>query len=308
MGSPVSLVSSKSNNGDLKSSIAKAFELIEFNLGKKVKTVVIKPNLNYYWEASTGCTTDPRLVGAIIDYLRDSCGGDVAIKVAEADASAMRTKHVFPMLGYGKLAETKNVELFNLSKDVLKKEKVQVNGHEIEFEVPQSLVNADLFINVPKLKMMRVTKITCAMKNIFGCIATPRKVIYHPILDEAIVGINKVLRPNVTLVDGLVGLGRYPVKLNLIMAGLDVFSVDWTVARIVGYNPRHVNFLKIAMQEKLGTPNGITTHGEDLNQFSKNFPGDGFPSQKFLWSVEFAMLRLYKKLSGDIIPPFLEEN
>lgn len=308
MGSPVSLVSSKSNNGNLKSSIAKAFELIEFNVGKKAKTVVIKPNLNYYWEASTGCTTDPRVVSALIDYLRERYGADLEIKIAEADASAMRTKHVFPMLGYDKLAETKNVELFNLSKDFLKKEKVEVNGHEIEFEVPQLLVDADLFINVPKLKMMRVTKITCAMKNVFGCIATPRKVVYHPILEEAIVGINKVLRPSVTLVDGLVGLGRYPVKLDLLMAGVDVFSVDWTVARIVGYNPRRVNFLKIAMKEKLGTPNGIVIYGEDLNQFSKNFPGEGFPSQKLLWSIEFAILRLYKKLSGDIIPPFLEEN
>jgi len=308
MGSPVSLVVSRPSNGDLKSSVAKAIELVNFNPVNKIKTVIIKPNLNYYWEASAGCTTDPRLVGALIDYLRERYGEDLIIKVAEADASAMRTKHVFPMLGYDKLAEDKKIELLNLSTDVLKKEKVSISGHDITFEVPQSLANADLFINVPKLKTMRVTKITCAMKNIFGCIATPRKFAYHPILDEAIVGINKILQPDVTIVDGLVGLGRFPVKLNLIMGSIDVFSIDWVVAQIAGYNPRKLKFLKIAMSEKLGTPRGILTCGEDVSQFKKKFPREGFLSQRLLWSLQFGMLRLYKKLSGDVIPPFLEED
>lgn len=64
------------------------------------------------------------------------------------------------------------------------------------------------------------------MKNIFGCIGYRRKIVYHPFLDEAIVGINKVLRPHLTVVEGLVALGRYPVKLVLIMASADPFSVD----------------------------------------------------------------------------------
>jgi len=220
----------------------------------------------------------------------------------------MRTKHVFPVLGYDKLAENKKVELFNLSTDVLKKEKVRVSGHDLEFEIPQSLVDADLFINVPKLKTMRVTKITCAMKNIFGANGTVKKFAYHPLLEEAIVGINKVLRPHVTLVDGLVGLGRYPVKLDLLMASDDVFSVDWTVARIAGYNPKRVRFLKLAAQEHLGDSKGIVTVGEELTKFLKKLPGEGFPSPRFKWRIQFGLLRLYQKISGDIIPPFLDET
>jgi len=308
MGNPVSLVRCNPDKSELTGSVAKALELIGFNTKKKVNTAIIKPNLNYYWEAATGCTTDPLLVGAIIDYLREKFGRDLNIKVAEADASAMRTKHVFPMLGYDKLAEEKQVELLNLSEDVLRKEKVSVSGRNIEFEVPQSLLDVDLFVNVPKLKIMRVTKITCAMKNIFGCIGKPRKFAYHPILEEAIVGINKVLKPHLTIVDGLVGLGRSPVKLDLLMASVDVFSIDWVVARIVGYNPRRVKFLKIAMREKIGNPNGISTCGEDVEPFKRRFPGESFLSQKFVWDVQFKILRLYKRISGDVIPPFLEEE
>jgi uncharacterized protein (DUF362 family) len=308
MGSPVSLVRCSPDRRDLADSITRAINLVQFKIKNDIGTVIIKPNLNYYWEANTGCTTDPQVVGALVDGLRDRYGKDLTIKVAEADASAMRTKHVFPMLGYDKLAKEKNLELVNLSKDVLEKQKIKVEGHEIEFDVPRSLLNADLFINVPKLKAMRVTKITCAMKNMFGCIAAPRKFAYHPLLNEAIVGINKILHPHLTVVDGLVGLGRFPVKLNLIMASVDVFSVDWIVALIVGHNPREVRFLKIAMREKLGNPVGISTIGEQLGAFKKEFPREGLLSQKLLWSLQFRVLRLYKRLSGDVIPPFLEEE
>jgi len=308
MGSPVSLVRCKSDRSDLTSSIAKAVDLIGFRRGKKVNTAIIKPNLNYYWEANTGCTTDPQLVAALIDYLRSEYGNNVTIKVAEADASAMKTKHVFPMLGYDKLAKDKRVELFNLSNDALRTEKVSINGHEIELEVPQSLLETDLFINVPKLKSMRVTKMTCAMKNIFGCIGTPRKFVYHPILNETIVGINRVLRPHLTIVDGLVALGRFPVRLDLIIGGTDVFSIDWIASQILGLNPKSVKFLKMAMHEKVGSPKGIVTLGESLSQFRQKMPKDGVISQKLLWGIEIKMLRLYKRVSGDVIPPFLEEG
>lgn len=308
MGSPVSLVSSKTANGDLKSSVAKAFDLIGFKPEKKIDAVIIKPNLNYYWEASTGNTTDPRVVSALIDYLREGYGEDLEIKIAEADATAMRTKHVFTMLGYDKLAEAKKVGLFNLCSDVLKTEKVYVNGVDLEFVVPQSLLNADLFINVPKVKTLRVTKITCAMKNLFGCIAVVRKFKYHKNLSEAIVGINKILHPDVTLVDGLVGLGQYPVKLDLIMAGIDPFSVDWIVAQIIGYNPKAIKFLKLALHENLGDPSGISTCGEDINQFKKKIPKEKFPSKNLVWPIALRMLKLYSKVSGDVIPPFLEDT
>jgi uncharacterized protein (DUF362 family) len=308
MGSPVSLVHCDPNSGSLASSIGKSVELIHFKPGKEVKTVVIKPNLNYYWETATGCTTDPRVVGALVDYLREEYGQDLTIRVVEADASAMRTKHVFPMLGYDRLAENKRIELFNLSTDDLKKEKVSIKGRNLEFEVPQSLLTADLFINMPKLKTMRMTKITCAMKNIFGCIATPRKFVYHPFLEEAIVGINKILKPHLTIVDGLVGLGRFPVKLNLIMASVDVFSTDWVAAQIMNINPKKVGFLKIAHEENLGSPKGITTCGEDLKRFKKQFPSEGLVPQKLSWSLQFGLLHLYRKVSGDVIPPFLEEE
>jgi uncharacterized protein (DUF362 family) len=308
LGDVVSLVRTHGfEERDIKEAIEKALDLIDFKPKVSVKSVDIKVNLCYYWHASTGYTTDPRVVGGIIDCLRERYGKDVQIRIVEADGTAMRTKYAFRMLGYEELAKRKNVELFNLSQDEIREEKVCVNGREIAFQIPQSLLKSDLFINVPKLKIMRETKITCALKNIYGCIAYPRKIIYHPILNEAIVGINKILHPDLTIVDGIVALGRFPIKLGLIMASKDAFSVDWIASQIIGFNPSKIKFLKIAINEALGNLNGIEIRGkEDIGFFRRLFPKENFFSSKTLWTMQFRALMFYKKISGDTIPPFLE--
>ena len=66
------------------------------------KSIIIKPNLCYYWDYTTGQTTDPRVVSSIIDLIREKSTVDVDICIAEADASAMKTKYAFKMLGYEK--------------------------------------------------------------------------------------------------------------------------------------------------------------------------------------------------------------
>ena len=307
MGSVVSLVRTQGSLESIKGSISEALNLINFNLDGSIESVVIKPNLCYYWDAATGQTTDPQVVSGVIDFVREKCGEDVDIKVVEADASAMRTKYAFTVLGYEKLAKEKDVELFNLSEDVLVEKTVHVNKREISFKVPQLLLNSDLFVNASKLKIMRETKITCAMKNVFGCIGYRRKIVYHPFLEEAIVAINKILRPHVTVVDGLVALGRFPVKLDLIMAGVDPFSVDWVASDIMGYNPSRVGFLRTAMKEKLGNSSGIATCGENVAEFKKVFPGENFASSKYSWSILFGLMKMYRKITGDVIPPVLEE-
>ena len=309
MGDVVSLVRTHGfEERDIKEAIEKALDLIDFKPKVSVKSVDIKVNLCYYWHASTGYTTDPRVVSGIIDCLRDIYGNNIKIRLVEADGTAMRTKYAFLMLGYEELAKRKNVELFNLSQDEIREERVRVDGREIAFQIPQSLLKSDLFINVPKLKIMRETKITCALKNIYGCIAYPRKIIYHPILNEAIVGINKMLHPDLIIVDGIVALGRFPIKLGLIMASKDPFSIDWVASKIMGFNPSKIKFLKIALKEKLGNLTGIEIQGEEILSFQKMFPKENFFSSKRWWNTLFCVFNLYAKISGDVIPPMLERK
>ena len=307
MGDKVSLVNTE-NSEDIKDGVYKALEKINFKINRPIEKVAIKPNLAYYWDANTGYTTDPRVVAALIDWVRDEYGESVNIKVVESDATAMRTHLAFRILGYNKLAEQKKVELFNLSKDTIVEKKVFVKSREIKYKVPELLLNSDLFINVPKFKIMREVKITCAMKNIFGCIAYPKKTIYHPYINEAVVGINKVLQPHLSVVDGIVGLGKFPIKLDLIMASKDPFSTDWVASKIMGFNPHNVPFLKITEKENIWNSRGIEIVGEKFDTFRKIFPKEGLISTKLSWAFQLKLLNFYSKIIGDIIPPFLEKE
>jgi len=302
----VSLIKTGTNGSNLKADVAKALDLIDFTFSSKVNTVIIKLNLCYYWNASTGQTTDPQFVSAVIDHLREIHGDNIEIKLAEADASAMQTKYVFPILGYAKLAEQKKVELFNLSEDIVEEREILVNGSKIVLKVPKALLQSDLFINMSKLKVMRATHISCAMKNLFGAIAYPRKITYHPKLAETIVAINKVLKPKLNLVDGLVALGRSPVKLNLIMAGTDAFAVDWTAAQIMGYKPSRIKFLKVAIKENLGNPRDIHVVGERIESFSKDFPTENNFNARLKMGLQLFFIRGYSRIVDDIIPPSID--
>jgi len=304
MGELVSLIRT-SNIEEIKNSIYKILNTINFNKAQ-VSSVTIKPNLCNYWPSSTGYTTDPMVVAGIIDIIRERYGKSIPMRIVESDASAMRTKYAFSALGYEKLSREKEVELFNLSKDRVVEREVKVNNRKINLKIPSSLLNTDLFINVPKLKIMRETHITCALKNIFGCIALPRKSIYHPYLHETIVGINKILCPNLTIVDGLVALGRCPVKLDLIMGSKDPFSIDWIASQIMGYNPSRIKILRIAIKEKLGDPAGIEICGDELNSFKSEFPKVSNSIPKLSWKIQLALINIYEKIVNDITPPELD--
>lgn len=297
----------------IKEATYQALDIINCKPPENIRNVMIKPNLCYYWDYSTGETTDPRLVSSLIDYIRDKWNAKkTEITIIESDASAMRTKHAFKMLGYEELAEEKSVELINLSEDEICEKEVTVEGRKFTLPLPKSVLDCDFLINVPKLKVGpyaggQCLHITCALKNLFGCIAKPRKVEYHPHLSQVIVGINKLIKPNLTVVDGIVALGKYPVKLGLVMAGEDNLAVDFAAARVMGYNPWNVRYLRLAAEENVGNVENIRMVGEDLENIRRVFPRRNRLSFKIMWKAQLSLLRLYTKISGDVVPSVLEK-
>ncbi len=74
----------------------------------------------------------------------------------------------------------------------------------------------------------------------------------------------------------------------------------------MGYNPSKIGFLKVAMKEKLGSPDGITTRGESVIMFKKMFPKENFFSSGRWWDFQFRLLKLYSMIVNDVVPPVLE--
>ena len=283
----VSLVNT-SNFEKTDEAILQALNLIQFDFNKKIKKIAIKPNLCYYWKSSTGETTDPRVVEAVIDIFRAKLSPD-EIYIVESDATVMRAKYSFKMLDYEKLASKKNVKLINLSDDALLPADLKTKtSFSNRIKIPKTLSEVDLFISVPKLKLHSLTGLTCALKNQFGCIPFKRKEVFHKDLDRVIAFVNKLIPPDLILVDGIVTNGKTPKKLNLIMAGYDPVAVDYIASKIVGLDHRRIKH--IVESERLGVGSTkVKCMGDDLSWFADRFPRKGF-----LYSVSRkALLKLY---------------
>jgi len=260
----------------LTDAVMKALELINFNFEKELKKIAIKPNLCYYWKSTTGETTDPKLIEAIIDVLRMKFSPD-EIFVVESDATAMRAKYAFKALGYEKLAARKKVKLLNLCEEEALSVPNLTSSLSKKIKIPKILTEVDLFISAPKLKLHRLTGVTCSLKNQFGCIPVRRKVSFHNQLKEAIALINKLVPPDLIVVDGIIAGGKTPKKLDLIMASSDPVAVDCVAAKIAGFNARRIKH--IVESEKIGV--GSTNFqciGDDIQYFIKKFPRKGLVS------------------------------
>ena len=253
-------------------AIAKALDFTEFRFSKDTKNIIIKPNMFYYRHYSTGETTDPAFIGALIEVLRQKIKSDIKISIVESDASAMKCKHVFKFLGYDKLSRDYDVDLVNLSEEKFDSTQIKAGSFSFPLMIPRIIRNADLRINVPKLKYSKKELgITCAMKNLYGCNPYPKKYKLHPRLGEAIVAINKAMKFNLCLLDGNIVSGVQTSKLGLVMASQDPVAFDAAAARIAGLNPNKIEYLKLARKEELGTI-AFTERGIPIDYFSGWYP------------------------------------
>jgi uncharacterized protein (DUF362 family) len=278
----------------LTEAIRHVLKLIHFNFSEEIRNIAIKPNLCNYWTSNAGETTDPKVVEAIVDVCRMH-GSPEEIYLVESDATVMKTKYAFKMLGYEKLAERKNIKLVNLCADTLIPVETGTTTSVLhQIKIPETLTKADLFISVPKLKLHPLTGLTCALKNQFGCIPIKRKIVFHKHINKVIALINKLITPDLVLVDGIVSKGRTPKRLNLVMAGYDPVAVDFIAAKIAGLNPKRVKHIVESKNLGVGSTS-VECVGDDWLRFANNFPRRGFlynVSRKSLTQLYGLYLRL----------------
>lgn len=275
------------DSDQLKQSILDSLELINYQFPKNIKNVVIKPNMCYYWDHTTGQTTDPKFVANLIQIIRDEISPNVNISLVESDASAMRCKYAFKILGYEKLAKDYNVNLVNLSEDKSEKVEVTAGGQHFEFMMPETIKNADLRINAPKIKYLAHTKISCALKNIFGCNPIPKKFKYHPKIDETIIALNKIMNFRLCILDGQIVLGNKPKKLSMIMASQDIVAFDSAAAKLLGVNPKSIRHIMLAKEEGLGNLSFVPK-GEGIKFFENQYPRKGLRDKILFSAYQFA--------------------
>jgi len=294
---------------DINNTVKKCLNNLQKNEIDFNKPILLKPNLCYYWDYTTGQTTDPRIVASIIDWIKEK-NEKAEISIIESDASAMKTKYSFNMLGYQKLALDKNIKLINLSQGEIEEKEVQIDGEKYSIPFNKIILEPHTLINIPKFKTHSVIGFTCALKNIFGTISKPRKYSYHKNLAKIIVAANKLIKSDIVLVDGVIVSGKIPKKLGLVISGNDPLAVDLFLCKMIGFNFNRSEYLKLAIKEKIGSYEEpkICADKSDIDYLKNNFPKYNYYMDNKIWNMEIKLLKLYTKIVDDVLEPALESE
>lgn len=226
----------------------------------------IKPNLVLASSYKNGATTSPYLVEGLIDYLQDL--GYKNLVIMEGSWVGDRTARAFEVCGYNELSRKTGVPLVDLQKDSYKTYPVG----DIEVDVCDRPMEADYLINMPVLKGHCQTRITCALKNMKGCIPDTEKRRFHGLgLHKPIGYLNSVLKQDLILVDGIYGdlnfeEGGNPLKMNRVLLAKDPVLLDSYVAELLGYDKDQIPYIDVA--EDMGVGKSLSSYEQviELNK------------------------------------------
>jgi ferredoxin len=120
------------------------------------------------------------------------------------------------------------------------------------FPIAQAIHDCDGLINLPKMKTHQLTRITGAVKNLFGCVPGKRKALYHVQFPDVndfsrLLGeLGLCLRPRLHVMDGVVAMqGNGPRSgsarpMRVLILSEDPVAVDATFCRLVAIDPTYV--------------------------------------------------------------------
>ena len=144
-------------------------------------------------------------------------------------------------------------------------------------DVAKDAMDADVVINLAKLKTHAMMMLTLGVKNLFGCIVGIQKPEWHlrtgvdrHMFGRLIVNIYEAVGPAYTILDGILamegqGPGRSgtPRHLGVMLAGKDAHAVDHVACLLTGMNPENLETQRNARE--MGVYKGDVHINGDLN-------------------------------------------
>lgn len=221
-------------------------DLILEKCGSQDAKIALKPNLLGPVPAEEGATTHPEIAEGVIRYLRES--GFSRISVMEGSWVGDKTEDSLYVTGFADLLRRLDVPFTDLQKD--ESEVVDCAGMKIR--ICKAPLGADFLINLPVMKGHCQTRMTCALKNMKGCIPNPEKRRFHKMgLFDPIGHLAAGLRQDFILTDSICSDltfedGGNPVPQNRIFAARDPVLNDTYCLKLMGISKNDVPYIKVA--------------------------------------------------------------
>lgn len=234
--------------------------------------VALKPNLVVAKPPESGATTHAGVLEGVIVYLLEHGVRDIS--VIEGAWVGDSTKRGFSACGYDVLSKRYSVPLYDLKDDRTRR----IDTESGPMDIAEKALMADYLINLPVLKGHCQTFITCALKNLKGCLPDREKRRFHAEgLHRPIAALAGRLKPALTIVDSICGdldfeEGGTPVQTNRMLLGEDMVALDTYGCSLMGIDPADVPYIGLA--ERFGA--GSASIGE-LVELGRPAEGCAFP-------------------------------
>jgi len=255
---------------DIASAVSSSIDLVGGLNLKGGEHVIIKPNICNAKNPDGMVITDFRILKAVIDLVKEKTD---QITVVESDNISDTADNRLEQAGLLKLLNEWDVGFLNLSND-------ETEIHPIagkKLRLPKTVLNADYFINLPKIKTEGHVSVTLSIKNLFGIPARRKKSSLHRKLNEILPYLAKTIRNDMIVVDGVVAMeGNGPLigtpkQMGIILAGKNTLAVDSVCSRLMGYDPSQVKYLVKAEELGVGSINDVEVVGEDWHNHISEF-------------------------------------
>lgn len=263
--------------------ISRLMKLADFQESlPKDNTTGLKINISWQtWYPA--CSSTPWQLEGVIQTLKNSGYQDIVgihndTVVVDTSVGEVNNKHRFVTDKYGIPCIYLYEERFEWveykpKRPFLVLDKVYPDG----VFIPKALVGKNI-IHLPTVKTHVFTTITGAMKNAFGGLLHRNRHWTHSVIHETLVDllmIQQDIQPGLfAVMDGtFAGDGPGPRAMhwhekNILLASADQVAIDAVSAKLQGFDPMSIKFLRLAHEADLGVadPREIEIVGYDIEQ------------------------------------------
>ena len=197
--------------------------------------IFIKPNLSHP-EYVPGVVTSPELMRQLVGLLRD---GNSEVVVGESNGFNYPCWTAFDKTGAEAAVKAAGGSVINLSEDKVVEVKFQGNTPLKRLFLPKTVLEADAVVDLALMKTHEFMAYSGAVKNLFGCVPSNKRIYLHPYLPEVFYRLYTLFKPQLTIMDARVGIegngptkGK-PVKMGLMLTGNDALAVDIAAVKVM---------------------------------------------------------------------------
>ena len=240
--------------------------------------VFLKPNLLTTKGPDSAATTHPSIVRVLASMIRD-IGAMVFIGDSPAGISKPIQQY-WKATGMAEVAEQTGARLVPFeNKGVIER---VVQGRK--YYIAKAVAEADIVINLCKMKTHGLTLFTGAVKNMFGVIPGFKKGEYHMIapgvedFSEILVDVFQASQPGLNIMDAVTAMegngpsSGMPKHVGYIAMSTDGVALDSVMSSIAGFQNGEIHTTRIASERGIGVSSmdNIIVSGVSLEEMKQN--------------------------------------